>query len=91
MSDKRFFRLAEDDCVYYFIVARDLEHAKTIIRDTQIEFGDPGLTLDQASGLAWSELTPEQIAKLTKCHTEDDRGVIALADADLGDWFCSEW
>lgn len=87
---KRFFWLYDDD-VDYYIVARDLDDAKRMIREAGVEFGDPSRPLDTAEGLTWAELSADSAAKKTHCHTEDGRGVIAFSEAELGDWFCSEW
>jgi hypothetical protein len=88
---KRFFELDDDGEVQYFVVALDLEHAKIIIRRHGVEFGYPSQPLDKATGIEWRELTAERASAMKKCHTEDKRGVITLADANLGDWFCTEW
>ena len=91
MTDKKFFELDDNGDAQYLIVATDLDHAKRIMRDSGIEFGDPPQPLDDAAGITWSELPPDAVAKKARCHTEDHRGIIRLADADVGDYFCSEW
>lgn len=87
---KRFF-VATDDCdVDCIVVAVDLDHAKSILRDSGAEFGDPSEPLDKAN-LEWSEMTHEK-ATTQRCHTDDHRGgVVPLADCEIGEWFCSEW
>lgn len=90
MIDKRFFRL-EDNEIYYLVVASSLEHAKELMRTTHCVFGRDEASFDAATSLAWTELAPNQVAQKQRCHTEDERGVIKLADADIGDWFSSEW
>lgn len=93
-ESKAFFRLDEDDgSVYHLVVAHDLEHAEHIVRSSGAEFCD-GRTYDDAKAagdLTWSKLTKEEVVEKTRCHTEDDRDVIALIDAIPGDWFSSEW
>jgi hypothetical protein len=88
---KRFFHLDDDGHVTYLIVAVDLIAAKEILRSHGVTFGQEETPLDDATSLTWTEMTPEQVATKQRCHTEDERGVIALADANVGDWFSSEW
>lgn len=85
MTDKRFFQL-DHDGAYYLVVAPSLEFAKSIMESSHCEF-----SLDSVINLVWSELTPDQVTQKQRCHTEDDRGIIKLTDADIGDWFSSEW
>ncbi len=80
-TDKRFFKL-DDDGTYYLVVASSLTQAQKLMAATCCEFGH---------GAVWSELTLEQVAQKQRCHTEDERGVIKLAEASIGDWFSSEW
>ena len=87
---KRFFRL-DDGCVSYLLVARDLDHAKQLLRESNCMFGPGELPLDAAATLTWSEMDAAQVVQKQRCHTEDARGCIPLAEADVGDWFCSEW
>ncbi len=87
----RFFECDDDDEVTYTIVAIDLDHAKNVIRKAGIEFGSPSQPLDRAVGLTWRELSKERVARMLRCHTDDERGVIPLAQARIGEWFCSEW
>jgi hypothetical protein len=61
------------------------------MRGTHCGFGPKDSSFDAATGLIWTVLSPDQVAQKLRCHTEDDRGVIKLADADIGDWFSSEW
>jgi hypothetical protein len=86
-----FFRLDDNGCVFYHLVALDLDGAKALLRASGSTFGSAETSLDAAEGLTWTELTPAEVVKIARCHTEDDRGVIALSDARVGDWFCSEW
>jgi len=89
---KRFFEL--DDGVYYLVVAYDQKHAVEIMRSAGIEFTRHGVPYDVAMArgdMCWEELSPDEVAKHGRCHTQDDRGVIPLCDANIGEWFCSEW
>lgn len=88
---KRFFELNDADCVWYVVVAVDLDHAKNIVRKSGVRFGEDSVPLDEAQDLEWSELSKEQVARRQRCHTEDHRGVIPLADAGIGEWFSTEW
>jgi hypothetical protein len=90
MTDKSFFKL-DDDGIYYWVVSSSLEHAKQLMRESQCVFGPAECAFDVAAGLVWTALSPEQVAQKQRCHTDDDRGVIKRADANIGDWFSSEW
>jgi hypothetical protein len=81
----------DDGHIQYSLVARDVEHVKELFRAAGTLFGPYEVGVDAATTLEWSELTHQEAALKTRCHTEDDRGVIAPADANIGDWFCSEW
>jgi hypothetical protein len=91
---KRFFEADEaDGDVIYTMVAADLGHARWILRNAGVEFGDPSVGFDEADRaglLVFRELTPPEVAK-RRCHTEDARGVVPLAECEIGEWFCSEW
>lgn len=99
---KRFFECDDNGCDY-LIVATDMDHAKQIMRDARVEFGDPGVPLDQAVGLAWRELPIERADRI-RCDVSDSDdpmasrvrvplriGLIPLSDCEIGEWFCSEW
>lgn len=88
---KRFFELDDDGCIFYFIVARDLDHAKDLMRESKSLFGPDEVRFDEATTLTWTEMAVADVAKKTRCHTQDDRGTIPLADANVGEWFCTEW
>jgi hypothetical protein len=90
VTRKRFFKL-EDEGTCYLVVSTSLEGAKQLLRESHCVFGHEETALDAASTLVWTELAPEQVAKKLRCHTEDERGVIKLSDANIGDWFSSEW
>ena len=88
---KRFFELDDNGDIHYLLVALDLNGAKALLLASGSTFGREETSLEAAEGLTWTELTAAEVAKVTRCHTEDDRGVIALSDACVGDLFCSEW
>jgi hypothetical protein len=99
---KRFW-IADDHGNYYWIgVAVDREHFVTLLRmlgaQWEIEVDgryapDQGIDVMIAHNLVEvRELTAEILATTyRRCHTEDERGVIPLTDARIGDLFCSEW
>lgn len=88
----RFFK-CDDNGAFWFVVARDLEHAQSLLRGTNAEFGPCGVPYDQAALtlLIWEEMTPEQVAKITRCSREDGSPPILLSEAVIGDMFCSEY
>lgn len=89
---KRFFEL--DDGAYYLVVAHDPEHAVEIVRAAGIDFTCFGIPYDEAiarGDMFWRELSAADVARHERVHTQDDRGIIPLADARVGEWFCSEW
>jgi hypothetical protein len=90
MSNKRFFQGEEDDSgVTYTVVARDIDHAKQIMRDSGAEFGDPSGPFDQVP-FEWVEVDAERATRI-KCNRDDGNPSVPLAECDLGDRFCSEW
>ncbi len=91
VDEKRFFRIDDDGHVEYFVVARDLDHAKEIVGKAGFEYGQEGVTFDKATALTWTEMSPTQVASRARCYTEDHRGMIPLTDAVIGDIFCTEW
>jgi hypothetical protein len=99
---KRFW-IADDHGNYYWLgVAVDREHFVTLLRmlgaQWEVEIDghyapDQGIDRVIEIGLVEvRELTADILAtKYRRCHTEDERGVIPLTDARIGDLFCSEW
>lgn len=76
MEAKRFFYADDDDSDYWF-VARDLDHAKEILRKTGIEFGYPSVSLDEATAagdLTWGEVDLARASTIRCNTTDDDRG-----------------
>lgn len=91
MMTKRFFHLDEDGCVFWWIVATDLDHAKDILRKQGSVHGSNEQPIDKATDVEWSEMTPEQVDKVRRCHREDGGPPRSLAECEMGDAFCSKW
>jgi hypothetical protein len=97
MTDtKRYFTVDDGGCDYT-IVARDVEHAKQIMRDSGVEFtkedGDSAPVDDPAfDSLEWVELLGERLYKI-RVHQDDNASgpTVPLIDCNLGDWFSSEF
>ncbi len=91
---RRFFHLDDEGNVSWWIVATDVEHAKRILREMGAEFGQDGVFLDEAErqGLVeWEEMDAERVARVLRCHRDEDGDTRPLADCEMGDSFCSEW
>jgi hypothetical protein len=99
--EKRFF-IADDFGDYWWVgCARDRDHFLEVLRKHGAEWEveiDGRYAHDQDVDVALAigivevrEMTAEEVARRQRCHTEDDRGVIPLSEAALGDLFCSEW
>lgn len=91
---KRFFAV-DDGGDSYTIVARDVEHAKQILRDHGVEFtkddGDSApIDHPEFAALKWHEISAERVARTT-VFLDDGRNKIPLVDAELGDFFSSEF
>ncbi|MGN6108952.1 MAG: hypothetical protein ACTHU0_27850 [Kofleriaceae bacterium] len=87
---KRYFR-ADDDGVRYSVVANDLEHARRILRECGVGFGESAAEVGREP--TWEEFDAERAGRV-RCDTSEDdrgRGTIPLTECDLGEWFCSEW
>lgn len=88
---KRFFDV-DDGGASYTIVARDVEHAKQILRDHGVEFttesGDSA-SIDHPAfaDLEWRECSPDG----RHVFLDDGCNRIPLAEATLGDFFSSEY
>jgi len=100
-GEKRFF-IADDHGDYWWIgVARDRDHFVELLRQQGAEWEvdvegryapDQGIDVVLEIGLVEvRELRPDEVARRKRCHTEDERGVIPLSEAAIGDLFCSEW
>jgi hypothetical protein len=88
---KRFFHLDEDGCVFWWIVAVDIDHAKSILRKQGSLHGSNEQPIDKATGIVWSEMTSDAVTKMRSCHREDGGPPRPLAECEIGDAFCSEW
>ena len=97
---RRFF-IADDPGMHWIGVARDREHFIELLEQQGAEW--EGYLLDGLHTFGIREalaLEEVEIRELTaadletqhrRCHTEDERGVIPLSEAAIGDLFCSEW
>ncbi len=88
----RYFQ-ADDGGVDYTIVARDLDHAKELLRASGVEFtNDDGdsVPFDSAT-LAWIELSAARAAKLRVFEDDGGKGPWPLNTFAIGEWFCSEY
>jgi hypothetical protein len=92
---KRYFGV-DDGGASYWIVARDLDHAKQLLLDAGVDFtdddGDTAAINDpRFASLEWEEISPERASQVM-CWSEDGRGKYQpLAEYEIGDWFCSEY
>lgn len=92
-SDGRRFFTVNDGGATYFLVARTVDHARQLLRDSGVEFTDDDLcsaSVDDPrfAHLVWTELTADRAAEIVT-HGED--GTRPLSERELGDWFCTEW
>lgn len=83
-AGKRFFEYS-DGCAAYVFVARSLEDAQKILADAGIV--DPAAPEDYKD-YEWRE-RPKGGGQTF--HTDDERGVVFMADLDFGDWGCNEF
>jgi hypothetical protein len=95
MSDeiKRYFLVGDGGC-NYMIVARDVEHAKQIMKGVEFtkEDGDSAPSDDPAfAHLEWREIAQERAATIQIQHDDGRPAPYPLTEADLGDWFSSEF
>ena len=97
----RFF-ICDDHGGYTWTgVARDRDHFVMLLRkhgatweieDDEGRCGDANI--DQAiefNQVEVRELGEDEFAREQRCDTADERGVIPLSEAAIGDLFCSEW
>jgi hypothetical protein len=90
---QRYFSM--DDGVRYTVVARDLEHAEQILRESGTEFGQYGSTYEEAKSngeVDWEEIPDERVWRM-RVHRGEPGEVdpVPLATCKIGEWFCSEW
>jgi hypothetical protein len=93
---RRYF-VFDDAGASYFVVATDIYHARAVLSAAGCEFGDHGkrgprpLAEAEADGdVTWKEIDASEAFR-KRCCTDDGRGTIPLTQADLGDWFCTEY
>lgn len=92
---KRFF-CVDDGGASYYLVARDLDHAKQLLRDSGVEFtADDGdaypIDAPEVAGVEWIEISAQDAAR--RRVWLGDSGAppqSVLAACNLGDWFTSE-
>jgi len=93
--DKRFFHVDDGGAIYY-LVARDLEHAKQLLRDAGVEFtSDAGdsypIDDPEVAGAEWREITAQDAAKKRVWLGVDGAPPQSvLAACSIGDWFTSK-
>ncbi len=98
----RPFDVADDHGEYWWVgVAANREHFIELLRDQgalwEVEIDgryahDQGIDVVLEIGqVEVREMRPDEVARRQRCHTEDERGVIPLSEAAIGDLFCSEW
>ena len=90
---KRFFRCDDHGNNIYFVVDED-QDADYCLLVLRRQWGEHSLGADEPGGkpLIWMEMTRDQ-ASLIYCNTDEDergRGRITLADADIGEFYCTE-
>lgn len=93
--NKRFFSV-DDGGATYCLVARDLEHAKYLLRDSGVEFtAEDGFSYPidapQVADVAWREISAHDAAKKRVWLGDDGTPPQSvLAACAIGDWFTSE-
>jgi hypothetical protein len=94
-TDKRFFH-ADDGGASYYLVARDLDHARQLLRDAGVEFtSDDGdsypIDAPEVASAVWREISAQDAAR-RRVRLGDDGAPpeSVLAACALGDWFTSE-
>lgn len=95
VADKRFF-FVDDGGASYYLVARDLAHAKQLLRDSGVEFtADDGdsypIDAPQVAGVEWREISAADAARKRVWLGDDGAPPQSvLAACPIGDWFTSE-
>jgi len=94
-QDKRFFHL-DDGGASYYLVARDLEHAKQLLRASGVELtADDGwsypIDAPEVADVDWSEISAQDAARKRVMLGDDGTPPQSvLAACQIGDWFTSE-
>ena len=92
---KRFFH-ADDGGASYYLVARDLDHAKQLLRDAGVEFtSDDGdsypIDAPEVASATWREISAQDATRRRVRLGEDCAPPESVLSAcALGDWFTSE-
>jgi hypothetical protein len=92
---KRFFHV-DDGGASYYLVARDLGHAKQLLRDCGLEFtADSGesypIDAPEVAHVEWTEISAHAAAERRVWLGVDGAGPQSvLAACEIGDWFTSE-
>ena len=95
-SDKRYFN-ADDGGASFYVVARDLKHAKQLLRDAGIEFTSDGgdsypIDAPEVASATWQEISALDAAKKRVWLGDDGAPPQSvLAACEIGDWFSSEY
>ena len=93
--DKRFFHV-DDGGASYYLVAKDLEHAKQLLRDSGVEFtAEDGFSYPidavEVAEVEWREISAQDAARKRVMLGDDGTPPQSVLSAcNLGDWFTSE-
>ena len=95
-TTKHFFHV-DDGGASYYLVARDLDHAKQLLRDSGVEFCDEDgeshpIDAPEVAVVAWREISLEDAAR-RRVWLGDSGGApeARLSACEVGDWFTSEF
>ncbi len=94
VSDKRFFHV-DDGGDSYYLVARDLDHARQLLRDSGVEFSaEDGnsypIDAQEVVGVEWREISAQDAARKRVWLGDDGTPPQSvLANCAIGDWFSS--
>lgn len=94
-TNKRYFHV-DDGGASYYLVARDLDHAKQLLRDSGVEFCDEDgdshpIDAPEVAAVAWREISAESAGKRRVWLGDSGAAPAAmLSECEVGDWFTSE-
>lgn len=95
-TTKHFFHV-DDGGASYYLVARDLDHAKQLLRDSGVEFCDEDgeshpIDAPEVAVVAWREISAEDASR-RRVWLGDSGGApeAMLSACEVGDWFTSEF